>query len=157
MSPVQVSNKVTAVFTCIKCQRKETADVSEYMKQEKNLWFNVECRCGHGYTAIIERRKQYRKETELDGTFAQFVDGKEVCSGNMTVYDLSLNGMKLKADVEHCLSVGDLLHIEFQLDDIRKSTIRKKVIIRNINFPFLHTEFHSAEAFDQALGFYLFQ
>lgn len=158
MQTVQVSNKVTAIFTCLKCQRKKTADVSEYMKQEKNLWFNVECLCGHGYSAIIERRKQYRKETDLHGTFKQFVDGKEVCSGVMTVCDLSLNGVKLKVNVEeHCFSIGDLLNIKFQLDDIQKSTIRKKVFIRNLNLPFLHTEFHSTEAFDQALGYYLFQ
>jgi hypothetical protein len=157
MSTVQVSNKVTAVFTCAKCQRKKTADVSDYMKQEKNLWFDVECLCGHEYTAVIERRKQYRKETDLSGSFRQFVDGKEACSGAMTVCDLSLNGMKLKVNFGHCFSVGDLLHIKFQLDDDRKSTIRKKIIIRNVNLPFLHTEFDTTDAFDQTLGIYLFK
>ena len=157
MSTIQVSNKVTAVFTCSECHRKKNADVTEFMKHEKNMWFNVECNCGHEFTAFIERRKQHRKDTDLSGTFTHFVDGKEVLSGALTVCDLSLKGMKLRINSEHCFSIGDMLHIVFQLDDTQNSTIEKKVIIRNQNSPFLHTEYHSTEGFDQALGFYLFQ
>jgi hypothetical protein len=34
--------------------------------------------------------------------------------------------------------------------------IKKRVIVRNINGPFVGVEFGPAEALDKALGFYLF-
>ena len=157
MQTVPISNKVTAKFTCSNCQRTKAADVSNYIKREKTLKFNVNCYCGNGYTAIFEKRKHHRKETNLRGTFVKFVNGKEVSSGFMTVCDLSLSGIKLKVNALHCFSIGNLLEIDFQLDDIQRSTIKKKVIIRNLHFPFVGTEYHSTEIIDQALGLYLFK
>jgi hypothetical protein len=157
MPTVHVSSKVTAVFTCSKCQRKKAADVSNYIKREKALWFNVKCHCGYGYTATLEKRQQHRKETDLQGTFTHFVAQKEVCRGSMRVCDLSLNGMRLKVGVEHSFKIEDLLQLEFQLDDHQKSIVKKKVIIRNINMPFLGTEFHSSEIIDKELGAFLFR
>ena len=157
MQTVHVSNKVTATFRCSNCRRTETADISSYIDLEKDLSFNVNCRCGNGYTAVLEKRKQHRKETNLPGTFVHFIDGKEVYRGTMTVCDMSLSGLKLMLNAEHFFSIGDVLRVDFQLDDPQKSMIRKKVIIRNFTFPFLGTEFHYTENLDQALGYYLFK
>ncbi len=157
MQTVHISTLVTAVFTCSKCRRTKAVDVSNYIKLEKIVRFNFECLCGNRYAAILEKRKQHRRETNLHGTFVQFVDEKEVYRGFMTVCDLSLTGMKLKVNVEHCFSIGDLLQLEFQLDDMDRSIINKKVLIRYFNFPFLGTEFHYKETIDKDLGFYLFK
>ncbi|MBT8369411.1 MAG: PilZ domain-containing protein [Deltaproteobacteria bacterium] len=157
MQTVPVSNKVKAIFRCSKCRRTEAADISNYINLEKTLNFNVNCLCGYKYTAILDKRKQHRKETNFLGTFVQLIDGKEVYSGTMTVCDLSLSGVKLKVNAEHLFSIGDLLQVDFELDDLKKSNIIKKVIIRNFAFPFLGTEFHYSEIMDQALGYYLFK
>ena len=156
MQTAQVSNKVTAVFRCSKCRRTEVADITNYINLEKNVSFNVNCLCGHGYTAILEKRKQHRKKTNLPGTFIQIIDEKEAYRGTMTVCDLSLSGVKLMINGEHFFSIGELLELDFALDDPQKSIIRKKVIIRNFSFPFIGTEFHYTESIDQALGYYLF-
>ena len=157
MQTVPISNKVTAKFKCSNCQKTNVADVSDYINREKTLKFNGYCKCGSEYTAILERRKHYRKETHLRGTFVKLVDGKEVSRGYMTVCDLSLAGIRLKINALHCFSIGDLLEIDFQLDDNQRSKTKKKVIIRNLHFPFVGTEYHPTETIDQALGLYLFE
>ena len=157
MQTVPISNKVKAEFQCSNCQKINAADVSDYIKREKTLRFNINCNCGNGYTAVLERRKYHRKETHLRGTFVKVVDGKEVSRGFMTVCDLSLAGIRLKVNALHCFSIGDLLEIDFQLDDKQRSTIKKKVVVQNLHFPFIGTKYHSTETIDQALGLYLFE
>jgi len=43
----------------------------------------------------------------------------------------------------------------FFLDNPQKTAINKKVIIKNINLPFIGTEFPITEREDKQLGFYL--
>jgi hypothetical protein len=63
--------------------------------------------------------------------------------------------MKLKANSEYNFSVGDLLQIKFLLDNPQKTVMDKKVVIKNINFPFIGTEFPISEREDKTIGFYL--
>jgi hypothetical protein len=41
---------------------------------------NVKCHCGYAYTSILEKRKQYRKDTNLQGPYTRIVNGKEAGS-----------------------------------------------------------------------------
>jgi hypothetical protein len=64
--------------------------------------------------------------------------------------------MKLNVNGEHHCIVGDILQVEFHLDDTQRTLINKKVIIRNIIGSNIGTELAPTEAVDKALGFYLF-
>ena len=64
--------------------------------------------------------------------------------------------MKLKIKTAENLSVGDVLSVEFYLDDIHRSFIHKKVTVRNIMPGYVGTEFHGREIVGKALGFYLY-
>lgn len=157
MQTAQISNKATAIVPCSKCRKTKAVDVSHYLEQEKNIEFIVQCDCGNGYTAFVEKRKQHRLKTDLQGTFVHLLDEKEIGRGVMTVCDLSLSGIKLKVNVEHSFAVGDILQLEFKLDDIQKSLIQKKVVIRHMHLPFIGTEFYYKETIEKALGYYLFK
>jgi len=74
----------------------------------------------------------------------------------MKVRDLSTSGLKIHINTPHQCAVGDIVLVEFSLDDSHRTLIKKKVIVRNIVGQNIGTEFAPTEAVDKALGFYLF-
>jgi len=153
---VYITSQQMATFVCPKCSRSKSVNVSEYFNLDKLIKVNVKCPCGHAYTSILEKRKQYRKETHLPGTYIHFTDGQPVHRGLMTVENVSATGLKLQLNDELRCALGDKLEVEFSLDDTHRTGIKKLVIIRNINGPYIGVEFGPTEALDKALGFYLF-
>jgi PilZ domain len=156
LEKVYITSKQMATFVCPKCEKSKTVNVAQYANLDKMVKVKVKCPCGYAYTSILEKRKKYRKETNLHGSFIRLVDGRETTSGLMTVRDLSMTGMKLHINGNHGCEVGDVIKVEFYLDDAQRSLIRKKVIIRNIYRSEIGTELAPTEAVDKALGFYLF-
>ena len=153
---VYVTSNQIATFVCPKCQKSKTVDVSRYASLDKIVRVKVKCPCGHAYPPMLEKRKTYRKTTNLPGLFVRIVEGKKLEQGLMTVRDLSTIGMKIHVNSEYPCAVGDILEVEFHLDDAQRTLIRKKVIIRNIIGQDIGTELAPTEAVDKALGFYLF-
>ena len=153
---VYIASTKMATFVCPKCRRSKTVNVSKYADLDKIVKVNVKCPCGYAYTSILEKRKRYRKETNLPGSYNRYVDGKQTGGGLMIVRDLSTVGMKLQIDADHGCDVGDVLLVEFYTDDVQRAFIKKRVIIRNIVGPIIGTEFAPTEGVDKALGFYLF-
>jgi hypothetical protein len=153
---VYITSKQMATFICAQCQKSKTVDVSKYASLDKVVKVKVTCPCGYRYTAILEKRKKYRKQTNLPGTFVRLVDGRRVGGGLMIVKDLSTSGLKIHTNAQHNCTVGDAVLVEFTLDDTHRTSIRKKVLVRNVQGKYIGTEFAPTEAIDKALGFYLF-
>jgi transcription elongation factor Elf1 len=153
---IYITSKQMATFSCPQCNRSKTVDVSKYAAIDKMVTVNIKCPCGHAYKAILEKRRQYRKETNLPGTYVHFIDGQPRNRGLMTVKDLSTAGMKLRLNVKQSFAIGDQMRVEFHLDDAHRTLIKKTVIIRNQRDQFIGVELAPFEAVDKALGFYLF-
>jgi hypothetical protein len=153
---VYITSQQMATFVCPKCSRSKTVNASKYINLNKLIKINVKCPCGHAYTSILEKRKHYRKKTNLPGTYIHLVDGQPMNRGAMTVEDISANGMKLRLNSTLTCTIGDHLDVEFNLDNPNRALIKKHVIIRNITGTNLGVEFGPADALDKALGFYLF-
>jgi hypothetical protein len=115
----------------------------------------MNCPCGLETTAIVEQRRFFRKEVSLPGSFVHVVNGQPKGKGLMMVKDLSTAGMKLAIAASKTMAAGDLLRVEFKLDDPARSPITKKLIIRSISGNEVGTEFAPTETLDKALGFYL--
>jgi hypothetical protein len=150
-----ITSLKTAKFVCPKCKRSKIADVAQYIQLDQIIRVKVNCPCGHSFIAILEKRKQYRKAVNLPGSFTHFNGGRVMTKGLMTVCDLSLTGIKLKVNYPYPFSVGDLLAVRFSLDDYQKTLIDKKVLIQNLNLPFIGSKFPITESEDKTLGFYL--
>jgi len=153
---VYITSTKMATFVCPKCQKSKTVNVSKYADLDKSVKVSVRCPCGYDYVSILEKRKRYRKETNLPGSYTRYIDGKQIGGGLMVVKDVSTIGMKLQIDADNDCEVGDLIQVEFHTDDAKRAFIKKKVIIRNINGTIIGTEFALTEGVDKALGFYLF-
>ena len=149
-------NKVT--FSCPQCKGMRTVDVTKYKALEKAVKIKVRCPCGHDYPVMIERRKQFRKAVSLPGTFSRIFNDRRAGKGTMVVKDVSRNGLQIRVNDSSYMKAGDILEVEFKLDDNKRSPIRKEVVIRKIVGYDLGTEFTSVDAgnaSDKAIGFYL--
>ena len=104
-----------ATFVCPKCSTSKTVNVSKYANLDKLVKVNVKCPCGHAYTSILEKRKQYRKESNLPGSYIHSAEGKADDRGLMTVKDVSATGLKLKLNVTQNFAIGDRMQVEFHL------------------------------------------
>ena len=153
---VYIASTKMATFVCPKCQKSKTVNVSKYAALDKNVKVSVRCPCGYAYTSILEKRKKFRKETNLPGSYRRLINGKLMDSRLLIVKDLSSIGMKLQIDAANDCEIGDVIQVEFHTDDAQRAFIKKKVIIRSINGPIIGTEFAPTEGIDKALGFYLF-
>ena len=91
----------------------------------------------------------------MPGSFVRFVSGKPAGRGEMIVRNLSLTGMKLEVYENLDFSEGDELQVEFRLDDVKNTLIKKKVVIQKIKNSYIGAAFVQTGIEDTALGFYL--
>ena len=154
-----ITRKNMITFTCPECRHPRIVSLSERPELENAVKVKVTCtKCGRKYGVVIERRRQYRKVVNFPGTFTRMVKGRATETGYMKVVDLSRTGMKIKLNDISNLSVGDLLVIEFRLDDAQRSLIRKEVEIKkifNLELGVAFTSIHASDPSDRALGFYM--
>jgi predicted Zn finger-like uncharacterized protein len=152
------SKKVT--FSCPECENARVVDLDQHNQWEKADRIKVRCgRCGHTFRVVLEKRAQYRKAVNFSGSYARLVGGRPVAKGRMKVVDLSRTGLKLKLNETPNFMVGDILQIEFHLDDAKQSLIKKEVEIKKIfgqELGVAFTSMHPSNPSDKALGFYMF-
>jgi hypothetical protein len=155
---IYVNEDNTGTFICPKCQKTSVKNLSRYFGDKSAVRLKAKCSCGHAYGVFIEKRKKFRKSANLPGTYrssAIDADPPDI-AGSMMVKDLSFSGMRIEVGAPPLFAVGDSLYVEFRLDDSRRSQIRKKVIVKNIDGLNVGLVFASLQNHDSALGFYLF-
>jgi hypothetical protein len=160
---VFLSDNKQATFVCPECKKSRTVDISKYKNLVNAAKIKCKCPCGHSYSVILEKRRYFRKETNLSGVYIYKVPGsgtvacEEVEKGILHVLDISRSGLKIKLHLERKFQVGDILTVEFRLDDQQRSLVRKEAIIRRCSGQHLGVEFTTKDPhFDKVLGFYLF-
>jgi hypothetical protein len=159
MQKIYVTNDNKATLACPACERSRTIDASPYITMSRVVRIRIKCPCGHHYPAEMERRRHFRKAVHFRGTYAQVPGGRHVGRGAMAVLDLSRTGVRMRLHENKALRIGDKLVVEFQLDDGKRSTVRKESVVRRIDGSDLGAEFTATGASDpnaKAIGFYLF-
>ena len=148
-----------ATLACPVCERSRTIDASPYITLSRIVKIRISCPCGYQYTAELERRRYYRKKVHFPGRYAQVPEGRYPGRGQMAVIDLSRSGVKMRLDRDKNFRVGDRIVLEFQLDDAKRSKVRKESVVRRIDGAELGAEFTPTDPTDpntKAIGFYLF-
>lgn len=155
---IYVNEDNTGTFVCPKCQKTRVKDLSRYMLNKTAVRLKAKCSCGHSYAVFLEKRKKFRKPANLQGSYrsSAIATDPQNAQGSMTVKDLSYSGMRIEVGAPPLFAEGDSLYVEFRLDDARRSQVRKKVIVKNIEGLSVGLSFASLQNHDSALGFYLF-
>jgi hypothetical protein len=155
---VFVSSENMATFICPECEKPRTKDVTSFMGVQRHVRVKVKCPCGHMYSVQLERRRHYRKKVELRGVFMVEGEDREV---PMKVINLSRSGLEFTVIGKPWLKPGEILMVDFRLDNKDQAKIQKKVRVKNLN-PIREREFSVGAEFcylddyDKILGFYLF-
>ncbi len=151
------SNNV-AVIKCPKCDTSKPVDMSEHIASDGVVRFKARCKCGYSYRVVLNKRDKFRKKTNLSGSYTNLSHGKEGQKVQMTVLDVSRSGLKSKINQMRLQindNVGDIISVEFQLDDAKRSMVSKEVVIRWIDRPYIGVEFTSIPKLEADLGFYM--
>ena len=69
MEKVHISSTKMTTFVCPKCHKSKTVNVSKYADLDKKVKVSVKCPCGYAYNSILEKRKRYRRKTNLPGSY----------------------------------------------------------------------------------------
>ena len=156
---VFVTGSNMAVFECPECNKAKSVDVSMYKDIRQVVRIKVKCPCGHTYKVVLERRKYYRKDVNFPGTYTHVLPDYREDKGGLTVKDLSSSGVKIKLNVKKDFKIGDILSVEFRLNDKQRSSIKKDAVIKKILDLYLGLAFNSvssSDPSDKAIGFYMF-
>ena len=154
---VFISEQNTAEFICSACNKYHKMDISQYLEVPDIVKLKVKCKCGYSWTVMLEKRKFFRKKTNLRGKYRYQVTGKQVVEGDMTVLDISRTGLKLKIHGKHNLKDGDWIEVEFRLDNQVQSLINRIVNIKNVSGEYLGVSLKEVKRFDPVIGFYMLQ
>ena len=159
MQKLYVNSENKATLVCPACERSRTIDATPYITLSRIVRMRVKCPCGHQATAELERRRHFRKAVHFKGTYANMAGCRTHGAESMAVLDLSRTGVRLRVRQAEPLSIGDRLMLHFQLDDAKRSTVRKEGVVRRIDGADLGAEFTPSTGTDpntKAIGFYLF-
>jgi len=157
---VFVGSDNTATLICPNCQRTRVVDVSKYMHPEASPRIKVKCPCNNSFVVSLEKRKYFRKEARLEGIYRYSSNNAPEAApeqqGLIQVLDISKSGLRIKLNAKPPFQLGDLINVEFRLDDNKQSMVSRNVYVRNIKNLVVGLEYASQTTLDSVLGFYLF-
>lgn len=148
----------TTKIICPDCRCSRSVDVSAYKKLAKAVKVRIKCKCGHSQVALLERRHRHRKPTSLKGNYIPKLFDKKIHREEIEVKNLSSSGIRFKFidNGKYEFKPGDELLVEFSLNKMPGSLIRKEVIIKGFNMPFISAEFKNKNSFNEELFFKIF-
>ena len=69
VTKVYISDTNTATIVCPQCDKNKTVDVSRYVALDQTVRVKSKCSCGHTWTSVLEKRRQYRKSVDFPGLY----------------------------------------------------------------------------------------
>lgn len=94
----------------------------------------------------------FRKKVSLMGDFKHF---SRKIFGRITVHDISMQGISFETRKPEGFEIGDLLDVNFTLDDRNRSLIKRRVSVRIIEGKRITGDYYNPPPHDKHLGFYL--
>lgn len=174
MNKIYVNSDNLAAISCPGCGKSREIDVSKYLRGDTPVKLTYrfscescdcghqsckdcpleECYLGHVNTVQLERRRQTRKDTRLTGSF-RF--GQER-PREVVILDISRHGARMQFTAGKTAESGREGVIDFSLDDLQKTMVRKagKILrAQGLQAVFLFNETSDSSGVDKAIDYYL--
>lgn len=142
------TNRVSII--CPKCGFEQNIDVSKFKDTQQKL--KGRCRCGEPYQYTVEFRKRYRKDVRLPGKYSILGKGEKE---EIIIRDLSFTGIRFESLKPHQILKDDTLEVTFELDNHRRSKIRKLVKVIWVRDLIVAADFIETKLYENDLEFYL--
>ena len=120
---VYVRENNTATIVCPSCQTVKHFNADRYRQQRHS--FSVRCRCQNVFSVLLDFRRSYRKQTSLHGTYEVLSEGG-IGGGIIHISNISRGGLGFTVSGLHRIEKGQLLNIEFQLNDKNKTVLKNR-------------------------------
>jgi len=147
---VQDDNCIT--IKCPACSQPACIKVESL--QNKRKTFKVRCTCKAVFKVEVDYRRFYRKPTQIPGIYKPIKPpGRE--GSEILIINLSKEGIAFQVFTGHGIRKGDTLKVLFELDDRKRSFLKKRVKVLSINRYDIGCRFLDPDLFEKALGFYL--
>ena len=153
MVKIPIDSLDTAVLTCPSCGRKKVMQVSCFELTEPETRVRLRCACEKQSEVILKKMDLRSSNLKLPGTYATQGETKQY--GRITVKRLNSIGLVFTIIVGRDLPVGQKLLLEFVLDDVKQSIVRKEAIVVATHMRHVSVRFLCPDHFDN-LGPYLF-
>jgi diguanylate cyclase (GGDEF)-like protein/putative nucleotidyltransferase with HDIG domain len=103
---------------------------------------------------IVEEDKSifFGKAVSLKGKFSHIKTGE---SGHIGVEMVSLESIGFRVSKSHRIRINDFLDIQFFLDDINTSLVKRRSVVRGIKGNYIKADFYNPPPFARNLGFYV--
>lgn len=145
------------LLTCPYCGIQDSVSVEQFDMLGNAI--RVTCRCRKQFTAVLEKRRFFRKTVHLEGYFALSGEVEPVETSNntwgpMVVKDLSKTGLQFSSRKAKLVQPGDLLMVRFNLDNMNEALIHKPARVVSVTGYEVGCQFEGADSYDITLGFY---
>ena len=151
-SRILINSDQKVAVSCSKCGKSAEKDIARFKKHHTEVKLRYTCRCGNSFPIVLERRSFFRKKVKFYGSIAYR-------GGNVPIriVDISRAGLKIKLLQHIEKKIGDIISIEFVLDDPQKTRVSQEVRILNLIAPdCLGAEFLVSEHYDALGKYFLF-
>lgn len=149
---VHVRENNTATLMCPSCGAIKHIAAEKFRLGRHTI--NVRCRCQQFFTVLLDFRRHYRKQTSLPGTYEIISEGG-IGGGIIHINNISRSGVGFTVSGLHRIEKDQELLVEFQLNDKRKTTLKKRVLVRSVRQNAIGCEFKETAEMEKALGFFL--
>ena len=152
---VFLNNQCKGSFICPACKKGVIKDLSEIARSKSAVHIRCKCACGHVYRVLVERRQFFRRKVKMVGMYIQHRgSGQSPLKGIITVQNISQSGVCFSVNSSPHFKIGDLLTVEFTLDDTDRSKVREEGVVQRIEANMVGLEFTSTDRYGK-LGQYL--
>jgi hypothetical protein len=121
------------VVSCPRCRVTRIVSAAKFLCHPTNVKLRLRCKCGCVHKASLERRIQHRKYIRLSGRYIYLTNKFVHTEGPMEIRDLSCEGLGFI--LLHRPSVvplpGDLLSVQFSINELPGATIKKEVRVES--------------------------
>ena len=122
-------------FLCPICAFSKSVNVARYLKRNQEVHVNIRCKCFRLHRVKLDRRKYWRKKTDIQGRYFLISKNKPITDGQISITDLSYTGLgfDLLGSPYDAFDDGDVLRVQFKLFQRSSCLIKKEAVIKRIN------------------------
>lgn len=151
---VFLNGKNEGIFICPACNNRVEKDLKDLYSYKSKIKLNCKCKCGNTYTALVERRRSFRKPVNFTGTYTYQNNNGALKKDSIRILDISRGGMSFSVNNMPEFKIGDRIVIEFKLNEEMESQIREEGIVKRIQLNKVGLQFTSEER-NGKLGMFL--
>jgi hypothetical protein len=151
-STAHIRDNGMATLICPACGSIRQIAADKFRHRSHTI--TVRCICQQVFKILLDFRRHYRKNVSLTGSYEITRPGG-VGGGLMQIHNISRGGLGFTISGQHRIAKDQELRIEFQLNDKKKTVLKKQVVVKAVQQNTVGCQFKCGDEMDKALGFFL--